>query len=113
MRIYPKAAVLNALRTDQASALSFLMHVAHEVIVLRQQLEVMKVRSANDRVMLYLDFNAGPGGRTVNLQGQLQHIASELGLTREALYRTLASLERAGAITRSGDRITIRKSPGG
>jgi CRP-like cAMP-binding protein len=112
VRIYPKAAVLNALRTDPASAMSFLKLVAHQVIELRQQLELMKIRSAKDRVMLYLDFNAGPDGRTVNLRGELQYIASELGLTREALYRTLAGLERMGAIERAGDRIMIKKSLG-
>lgn len=112
VRIYPKAAVLNALRTDPASAMSFLKLVAHEVIELRQQLELMKIRSAKDRVMLYLDFNAGPDGRMVNLRGELQYIASELGLTREALYRTLAGLERRGAIERAGDRIVIKKSLG-
>jgi CRP-like cAMP-binding protein len=112
VRIYPKAAVLNALRTDPASAMSFLKLVAHQVIELREQLELMKVRSAKDRVMLYLDFNAGPDGHTVNLRGQLQDIASELGLTREALYRTLAGLEREGAIKRTDDRIVIKKSLG-
>jgi CRP-like cAMP-binding protein len=75
VRVYPKAAVLNALRSDPASAMSFLADVAHQVIELRQRLELMKVRSAKDRVMLYLDSSAGPDGRTVNLQGQLQDIA--------------------------------------
>jgi DNA-binding IclR family transcriptional regulator len=42
----------------------------------------------------------------------LQDIASELGLTREALYRTFAGLERAGAIERAGDRILLKKSLG-
>jgi CRP/FNR family transcriptional regulator, dissimilatory nitrate respiration regulator len=111
VRIYPKIALLDALRKDPASAMSFLKLVAHQVIELRQQLELMKVRSAKDRVMLYLDFNAGPDGHTVNLRGELQYIASELGLTREALYRTLAGLERTGAIERAGDRIMIKKSP--
>jgi len=60
--------------------------------------------------MLYLDFNAEADGRTVNMRGQLQDIAGELGLTREALYRTLASLERAGAIDRAGTRIVLKKS---
>lgn len=112
VRVYPKAAVLNALRTDPASGMSFLALVAHQVIELRKQLELMKVRSAKDRVMLYLELNAGPDGRTVTLRGQLQDIASELGLTREALYRTLASLERAGAIERTGGRILLKKSLG-
>jgi CRP/FNR family transcriptional regulator, dissimilatory nitrate respiration regulator len=103
LRLYPKAMVLNALRNDPAGALSFLALMARQVIELRQQLEVMKVRSAKDRVMLYFELNTGQDGRTVSVPGELQDIASELGLTREALYRTLASLERAGAISRSGD----------
>jgi CRP/FNR family transcriptional regulator, dissimilatory nitrate respiration regulator len=112
VRVYPKAAVLSALRSDPASAMSFLADVAHQVIELRQRLELMKVRSAKERVMLYLDSRAGPDGRTVNLQGQLQDIAGDLGLTREALYRTLANLERAGAIKRTGTRILLKKSVG-
>ncbi len=84
--------------------------MAHQIFDLRQRLEVMKVRSAVDRLMLYLDLHAGPDGRTINLRSQLQDIASELGLTREAFYRTLASLERAGAIERAGSRILLMKS---
>ena len=110
LRVYPKAAVLNALRTDPTSAMSFLTLMARQVMQLRQRLELMKVRSAKERVMLYLELNAGSDGRTVNPRGQLQDIAGELGLTREALYRTLASLERASAIERTGDRILLKKS---
>ena len=112
VRIYPKAAVLKALREDPAHAMSVLSLVAHQVIELRHRLEIMKVRSAKERVMLYLDLNAGPDGRTVSLRSQLQDIASELGLTREALYRTLASLEQAGAIERAGTRILLKKPLG-
>jgi len=108
--VYPKPALLNALRADPANAMSFLALMAHQVFDLRQRLEVMKVRSVEERVMLYFDLNAGPDGRTVNLRSQLQDIASELGLTREAFYRTLASLERAGAIERAGSRILLKKS---
>ena len=112
MRVYPKEVVLNAIRTDPTSAMSFLAFMAHQVIEVRQRLELMKVRSAQERVLLYLDLNAEHDGRAVNLQGPLQDIASELGLTREALYRTLASLERAGAIKRTGARIVLKKRPG-
>jgi|SRR5579864_7918807 len=112
VRIYPKTALLTALSADPTSALSFLKLVAHQVFDLRQRLEVMKVRSAKERVMLYLDLHAEPDGRTVNLQSQLQDIASELGLSREAFYRTLASLERAGAIERAGSRVLLKRSIG-
>jgi CRP-like cAMP-binding protein len=112
VRIYPKAAVLDALRADPANAISFLSLLAHQVIELRHRIEIMKVRSAKERVLLYLDLNAGPDGRTVDLRGQLQDIAGELGLTREVLYRTLASLEQAGAIERNDTRILRKRSIG-
>jgi CRP/FNR family transcriptional regulator, dissimilatory nitrate respiration regulator len=108
--VYPKAAVLDALRADPTNAISFLSLVAHQVIELRHRIEIMKVRSAKERVMLYLDLNAGPDGRTVDLRSQLQDIAGELGLTREVFYRTLASLEQAGAIERSDARILLKRS---
>ena len=109
VRAYPKTVLLKVLRTDPTSSLSFLELMAHQVINLRQRLEVMKVRSAEERVLLYLDLHAGRDGRTVNLQSQLQDIAGELGLTREAFYRTLASLERAGVIERAPSRILLKK----
>jgi CRP/FNR family transcriptional regulator, dissimilatory nitrate respiration regulator len=111
VRIYPKAAVLKALNTDPSSALPFLKLMAHQVIEARQRLELMKIRSAKDRVMLYLDLHAGPEG-SVRLKSELQDIASELGITREAFYRTLASLEHVGAIERSGARIVLKRAIG-
>jgi len=111
VRVYPKSVVLNALRADPTHAMSFLSLLAHQVIELRHHIEIMKVRSAKERVILYLDLNAGPDGRTVDLRSQLQDIAGELGLTREALYRTLASLEQEGAIERTDACILLKKSP--
>src|SRR5215831_5773215 len=96
VRVYPKPAVLKALRTNPEDAMSFLAQMAHQVIELRQRLELMKIRSAKERVMLYLDFSAEPNRGAAVLRSQLQDIASELGLTREAFYRTLANLEREG-----------------
>src|SRR6266498_3502456 len=57
VRIYPKTAVLNVLHTDPASGMAFLALMARQVIELRQRIEVMTVRSAKERVMIYLDFN--------------------------------------------------------
>lgn len=111
VRVYPKAAMLQALHNEPASAMCFLSHLAHQVFELRQRLELTKVRSAKARVMLYLQLNADADG-SVNPHRQLQDIAAHLGLTRESLYRTLAGLERVGAIQRAGVRIVIKKPLG-
>jgi hypothetical protein len=44
-------------------------------------------------------------GRSVVIEGQLQDIAAEIGMSREALYRALAALEAEGSVTRGiGDK---------
>jgi len=111
VRVYPKAAVLNALNTNPSSAVPFLKLLAHQVIDARQRLELTKIRSAKERVLLYLDLHEGADG-ALTLKGPLQDVANELGLTREAFYRTLADLEHAGAIERRDARIVLRRSLG-
>jgi CRP-like cAMP-binding protein len=53
--------------------------------------------------------NVGPDRRTVDLRGTLKDLAAEIGLTHEALYRTLAALERSGEISRKGERIRLAR----
>lgn len=48
--------------------------------------------------------------RTVTLDGHLQDIAAELGLTRESLYRALADLEANAVIGREASRISLRRA---
>jgi CRP-like cAMP-binding protein len=53
--------------------------------------------------------NVGPDRRTVELRVTLKDLAAEIGLTHEALYRTLAALERSGQIKRKGEKIVLSK----
>jgi CRP/FNR family transcriptional regulator, dissimilatory nitrate respiration regulator len=108
VRVYPKTAVLKAFETEPSSALPFLKLIAHQLIEARHRLELTKIRSAKERVLLYIDLHAATDG-TVMVKGNLQDVAGELGLTREAFYRTIASLERVGAIKRSGTRTVLKK----
>ena len=57
-----------------------------------------------------MSVNAGADGSTVDLQGTLKDLAAELGLTHEALYRTLAALERSGEIKRAKGKITLARA---
>ena len=106
MEVYPKTAVLTALEHGPTSAMAFLAIMARKVQSLRQRIELRNVRSARERVLLSLDLRAGRE-RIVVLPGLLQDFAAELGLTREAFYRTLASLEAEGLIRRDGNRIEL------
>lgn len=107
---YPKDQLLAALRANPSLWEAFVARLARQVQGLRSRLELRNIRSARERVFQYLLLAAGPDGRTVALDGQLQDIAADLGLTREAFYRTVASLEAKGVIARTEQAIVLRKS---
>ena len=79
--------------------------LARQLQELRARMELRNIRSARDRVLQYLRLRAGIGGRSIALDGQLQDIAAEIGITREVLYRTLAALETEGHLTRTQPQV--------
>ena len=110
VRVYPKPKVMEALHTDPALAEAFMARLARQLQELRARMELRNIRSARDRVLQYLRLRAGVQGRVIQIEGQLQDIAAEIGMSREALYRTLASLEAEGCLTRSGCAILLEKA---
>jgi CRP-like cAMP-binding protein len=110
VRVYPKQALLTALRSDPAIAESFMAALAHQVHALRARLEERNIRSARARVLHHLSLMAGKDDRTMRLNGTLLDLAEEIGLSHEALYRTLADLERAGIIRRTPSAIALREA---
>jgi len=110
VRVYPKQIVMEAMRTDPALAEAFMARLARQLQELRARMELRNIRSARDRVLQYLRLHAGVHGRSIAVEGQLQDIAAEIGMTREALYRTLAALEAEGHLTRTETTILLTKS---
>jgi CRP-like cAMP-binding protein len=109
VRVYPKREVLNAFEENPKAAQAFSAMLAHQVMNLRARIEQRNIRSASERVRHFLTLNAGDDGRTINVSGTLKDLAAELGLSHEALYRTLAALEHSGEIKRKGSKITLSK----
>ena len=112
IRVYPKRVLLSALRKYPSLFEAFAARLARQLQALRARLELRNIRSARQRLLQYLLLSAGGDGRTVAIDGQLQDLAADLGLSREALYRTLAVLEADGTIERSGIGIVLKKVPG-
>jgi CRP-like cAMP-binding protein len=110
VRIYPKAALLSLLARDPTAVWKFTDLLAHEIMSLRTRLEVHNIRSASERVLRHLAIAAGSDGRTIELPGTLKDLAAELGLTHEALYRTLAELEAQGLIERADHIIRLKQT---
>ena len=110
VRFYPKAAMLAELQRDPKIAKAFAAMLSRQVMTLRTRLERRNIHSARDRIRHFLTVNVGADGRTVALTGTLKELAAELGLTHEALYRTLGRMEADGEIKRLPAAIRIGRS---
>ncbi|KAB2914159.1 MAG: Crp/Fnr family transcriptional regulator [Hyphomicrobiaceae bacterium] len=111
VRIYPKRVLLSALRKNPALFEGFAARLARQLQGLRARMELRNIRSARERLLQYLWLSADSDGRTVSIDGQLQDLAADLGLSREALYRTLAMLEADGIIERAVGGLILKKAP--
>jgi CRP-like cAMP-binding protein len=107
VRLYPKAAILLEFRRRPEATEAFMARLARQVMDLRTRLEGRNMRSARDRIRHFLVLNSGEDKRTVALTGTLKELAADLGLTHEALYRTLARMVADGEIRRSSGKITL------
>jgi len=109
VRLYPKAIVLAEFERNPEAAQAFMAMLARQVMKLRTRVEQRNIHSARDRVRHYLALNTGADGRNVKVTGTLKDLAGELGLTHEALYRTLADMAAAGEIKRLKGKIRLLK----
>ena len=109
VRVYPKREVLAVFEENPKAARAFTETLAQQVMNLRTRIEQRNIRSARERVRHFLMLNVGSDRRTVKLRGTLKDLAAEIGLTHEALYRTLATLERSGEIRRKGEKIVLSR----
>jgi len=105
--LFPKAAIVAALARDPKLARAFIARLAHQVMDLRTRLARRNMHSARDRIRHFLAVHAGGDGRTVVLTGTLKELAANLGLTHEALYRTLSRMAAEGEIKRLDGKIRL------
>jgi len=107
--VLPKATLLRALENDPSASLRIAQLFAGQVRDLRARLEVRNIRSAADRVLAWLRLEAEGNPPRVAIDRPWIEIASELGLTHEAVYRAIAALERSGTIERIDGTVMLHK----
>ena len=105
----PKADLLAAITADPAQCLAFTLALASQVRDLRTRLELRNVRSADQRVLAWLRLHATGDPPRVLPRRSWTLIAEELGLTREAVYRALAALERERLIAREDGLVALTR----
>ncbi len=107
VRLYSKPAIIAAFERDPKASQAFMAVLARRIMNLRTRLEQRNIHSARDRVRHFLTVNAGADGRTVVLPGTVKDLAADLGLSHEALYRTLSEMAAEGEIERLKGRIRL------
>ena len=86
----------------------WLRHLSRELRRSRAHGERLALRTTRERIIHYIE-TEGAGG-ALQLEQSKKSWAAEMGLTHEALYRTLASMASAGQIVVEGNRLELRKT---
>lgn len=88
----PIATARAALEKDPALACVVARHLAVEVQHTRTRAEILSLKSVADRLDAWIAFN----GEALPPKGRWNHVASEIGISAEALYREIAHRRRTG-----------------
>ena len=107
--VLPKQPFLTALRQYPDLAEVFIAQLAQHLHETRLLLMLRSIRSAQRRVLRYLQMNVQADGVTVNFDRPLKDLAEDLDLTPETLSRTLKQLQTEGTISRRKRRVTLCK----
>lgn len=102
---YSIVAVKSLLDYEPPAVTGLAIHLAAQVRELRTQIELRKIRRADERLLAWLRLQVPSD--TFELSGTWLDIARQIGLTGEAIYRALSSLERRGAISRNGRIVKV------
>ncbi len=84
----------------------WIAHLARELRKVRTHAERLSLKTVRGRIVHFIE-TEGEGG-VVHLNQFKKDWASELGLTHEALYRTLAQMEKRGELKVDKSRLTLR-----
>ena len=94
-----------ALADDAAFRNGWITHLEREVRRLRAQCERLSLNSAAERIVHYIE-SEGTGDAVV-LTETKKAWAAELGLSHEALYRTLSAMQHQGRLRIVGSRVSL------
>ena len=98
---FARAPLLAALTESNALALWWASRLAQQLRDARLRCERLSLHTARERVLHALETEGRDG--VLVLPPRRKDWADELGLTPEALYRTLATLQREGVVTIKGN----------
>jgi CRP/FNR family transcriptional regulator, dissimilatory nitrate respiration regulator len=103
----PIAQLVHFLDQDSQFAIRWIDMLNNEVRRLRMHCERLSMKSVKDR-LLHLIQTEGKDGHYAVASG-LKTLAGELGVTHEALYRTMADVQKSGLLSKVDGELIIQK----
>lgn len=102
----PLPALKQELASNPDFSFQFMLAIARTSRMQCSRYERLRLKNAADRVLHYLLCESGGSG-VIEYPSHLYEWAHELGLQKETLYRTLATLEKSGKISRTERTIRL------
>lgn len=82
--------------------------LSREIMRLRTYAERLSLKDIKSKVIHLIETEGKLGELTLNTD--IKSLASEIGVTHEALYRALSTMQTNGILKKNGDRIKLLKS---
>ena len=105
--IIPKQLWLETLQQHPHLAIAFAGEVSERLHMVKITLQLRGIRSAQERVLSYLQIMAQPETGIVRIDRPLKQVARDLDLTAETLSRVLSQLAVEGEIRREAGQIVL------
>ena len=90
---------------DSDFSLKWVQLLSREIMHLRTQSERLGMKDIKSKLIHLIETDGKAG--TLQLQSDLKSMASEIGVTHEALYRAISTLEKDGLLIRHPDSLEL------
>lgn len=102
----PIKAFRDSLKKEDFS-LKWVKLLSREIMRLRTQSERLGLKDIKSKLIHLIEAEGKQG--TLQLQSDYKSLASEIGVTHEALYRAIAALESDGILKKSSEKLQLLK----
>lgn len=107
MFFIPKISFDQLLEYDPAFRSNLISFLADRIVFLNSKIDYVTAGSSERKLAFFIKSSPQNENGTVNLGMSMTSLAHTLDLSRASLYRAFDSLEKEGAVKRSGKNITV------
>ncbi len=104
--LFDSARIRDLLSSNADFAAYWVNHLSTELRRQRASVERLSLKTAAQRVVHFLMTEGEPAGELM-LNGTISDLAAMLGLSREALYRTLSKMKKQGRLQQQGHYLKL------